>query len=142
VAQGGDLLFTGHSLGCTMSQLMAIRFVSRSPSIRAICFAPGGAGTLITKFNLDGRLAPARTLAFASAFDPIVLQQHQIGTLCTFRGVREPDSCRACEAHGEAAACSMCFAQAHVFKNYLHILSDIRQVPRCAPAGPQILRDT
>jgi hypothetical protein len=147
-----DVALTGHSLGCSLAQMQTLRLAAsgtQAPSARALCFAPAGTRALAQRLGgLDPSSERVRglLLALASPWDPVFSfpPDQQIGDRCVLSGTSEPLSCRGChhspldprQGALERAACAACFAQIHLFKNYLVALEQMKVRPNCTAALP------
>jgi len=133
-----EVLLTGHSLGCSMAQLITVLLSERfddQTSFYAICFAPGGMQQVLERKDLKPGTFSGRLLAIANPYDPVVrFVGGQIGTVCNFQHIHETLPCRFCSpTPGKplSVVCDVCFAETHLYKNYLDLLQDERKAPKC-----------
>jgi hypothetical protein len=157
---GYDVLFTGHSLGAGLSNLMAALTDARSPcrphpttpdgpvasfAGAAVFSTPEYITTLQNRSAVDvSRIDVARFAMFADAYDPIftAARLHAFGGMaalvCEWHDGAPSAQCLACEAQQRAnvdgapsVQCVECMFQRHVFKHYEEIVYNATVRPVC-----------
>jgi len=128
-----SILLTGHSLGCSLSNLVTAMSITKlGVPIPSICFAPGSTSKSFTRLNISSSGDCSLNLYIPG--DPI-FELNKVGKQksCPIAGVKEPTSCKICSALPSRVdpACYDCFEKIHVFKNYIQAIEKIPVVP-CA----------
>mmetsp|Transcript_8234 Transcript_8234/g.9417 ORF Transcript_8234/g.9417 Transcript_8234/m.9417 type:complete len:316 (-) Transcript_8234:126-1073(-) len=125
------IMFTGHSLGAALAEMMSLNSSGESPSL---CFASAGAKGPARRAGLFNSQSDVSCLfQIDNPWDPIVsyAMKDQLGYLCEFQNVSETEACRRCLKEGKLSIlCEQCFQDAHKFINYLNLVNR-GQAPVC-----------
>ena len=137
------VLYTGHSLGAALAALVALDRGGCDGHVPALAFSWGSlAGALRNRTACDpARIVDsARVAQLANPYDPVFVDGdapgERVGGACVWREADEPRACAddPCGGGATSLACERCFAQAHVFAEYLRLV-DEGERPTCAHVG-------
>ncbi|GBG25430.1 Hypothetical Protein FCC1311_016482 [Hondaea fermentalgiana] len=144
-----DVVFTGHSLGASLAQLMALSYHASgmdNVQFRAIAFAPAGVKEIAERDGFPTDDAKKVAAVIVNPFDPVytTTERTEIGRVCKFQSISEPLMCRCCKSledkrrllEGQqeismSLCCRVCFAKAHRFPNYMEALTAMEEDPDC-----------
>ena len=126
------VLYTGHSLGAALAALVALDRGGCDGDAPALAFSWGGlAGAARNRTGCDLRTVDrARVAQLANPYDPVFVDGdapgERVGGACVWRQADEPRACAGdpCRDGATSLACGRCFAQAHVFAQYLRLVDE------------------
>lgn len=133
-----DWLFTGHSLGAQLAELVAaVRGAT------ALVFASDDVNSvLLNRTTLDVTALPAwRFVALFNEWDPIrfIASNNLPGAACVWSVSPAPQGCQTCDAVGQVdfkrADCGACFEGAHIYWHYLALVAS-GIFPSCSSPVP------
>jgi len=100
---GFDVVFTGHSLGASLAQLMALSFhgtasSNSSNTYRAIAFAPAGIKEIAMRDGFPTKDAKKVAVVLVNKYDPVYTStlRTEVGSVCEFVGTHKPLLCYCC----------------------------------------------
>lgn len=134
---GIEWLYTGHSLGAQLAEVLAA--IHRA---RALTFAaPSVSPVLRNRTVVDPALVSAWSeVALYNEWDPLLrdAQGNLVGAECIWEVRPPPLGCETCYSDGKRPdllrpECAECFARTHVYKKYLDLVGS-GQRPACRPA--------
>lgn len=128
------ILFTGHSLGASLSLLMsaAMRQPGNSYALAApaAVFSSGSVTELIkTRIGVNSsQINSSQTVLFANEWDPVYASgDHAFPEEVCVWAPTEPSACVQCykkqPPHPASPSCDLCFQEAHVFSHYLELVN-------------------
>jgi len=124
------IVFTGHSLGCSLSQLMMLKYSKGQRKIGSFCFSAVGVRPIAERYNIS--MHPKdHSVVFDLPYDPVFLltKKQQLGKVCTFEGLNVPTGCKQCVEKTTLQSCSRCFEPGHIFYHYLSALHSLETDP-------------
>jgi len=127
-------LYTGHSLGAQLAELVAS---VRGAGHVALGFsAPAVLPVLRNRTQVDPALLPSwQVVALYNEWDPLrsLAQGALPGSECLWEDLPSPAGCQQCAASPSltSAFCSRCFNETHVWKHYIDLIK-FGHRPRCS----------
>jgi len=159
---GRETMFTGHSLGASMSHLMTAELMRQGKTdVFALCFAPAGVVAILKRHGLNSTSVIRNShhlLSIVNPFDPVFAfsENEEIGKICTLDDAKEPLFCYCCHKENvidlvkevelskkvipdtlNKFCCRECFIFAHRYKRYLDLLFHAPDVPDCKRSSLQ-----
>lgn len=122
-----SFLFTGHSLGAAIAQIISVKYNLSS----FVLSSPGVKHLISQSVSSNERLKIKEcNLELNFIFDPVVRlsQFDEIGIECQLLNIKYPISCRNCYKYRKSTSCQLCFNEAHLLNNYLNYFKNVQSI--------------